>query len=287
MFKYDPLLCWPSAKDLPDSDDTPVDDQLQLLIPKLLGSTLAMVWAERRDWFFGVNMGIYYHPEIPAIVPDCFLSIGVERVVDEGLRLSYVLWEEQKVPIFALEVVSLQQRGEYTEKKQLYTEMEILYYAIYHPFSRQKAPLEVYYLVNGEYVLLPGNRRWMPEIGLAIGTERGTYHGITREWLYWYNQAGEKFLSPEEIVLQTEQIAQVKREFAQFERQSAETERQRAETERQRAEIERQRAEIERQRAEIERQRAERLAEKLRALGIDPENVGIGDCQSLLAREIS
>jgi len=266
MFKYDPLLSWPSAKDLPDSDDTPVDDQLQLLIPKLLGSTLAMVWAERRDWFFGINMGIYYHPEIPAIVPDCFLSIGVERVVDEGLRLSYVLWEEQKVPIVALEVVSLQQRGEYTEKKQLYTEMEVLYYAIYHPFSRQKAALEVYYLVNGEYVLLPGNRRWMPEIGLGIGTERGTYHGITREWLYWYNQTGERFLSPEEIVLQIEQIAQVKREFAQFERQSTETERQRAE-------IERQRAEIERQRAEIERQRAERLAERLRSLGIDPEAV--------------
>ena len=41
----------------------------------------------------------------------------------------------------------------------------------------------------------------------------------------------------------------------------------------QRAESERQRAESERQRAESERQRAERLAEQLRALGIDP---GIG-----------
>jgi len=38
----------------------------------------------------------------------------------------------------------------------------------------------------------------------------------------------------------------------------------------QRAEAERQRAEAERQRAEVERQRAERLAEQLRALGIEP-----------------
>ena len=38
----------------------------------------------------------------------------------------------------------------------------------------------------------------------------------------------------------------------------------------QRAEAERQRAEVERQRAEVERQRAERLAEQLRALGIEP-----------------
>ncbi|MEP0980026.1 hypothetical protein NC980_05640 [Leptolyngbya sp. AS-A5] len=36
-------------------------------------------------------------------------------------------------------------------------------------------------------------------------------------------------------------------------------------------EIERQRAEIERHQAETEHQRAERLAEQLRALGIDPD----------------
>ena len=41
-----------------------------------------------------------------------------------------------------------------------------------------------------------------------------------------------------------------------------------------RAESERQRAESERQRAESERQRAERLAEQLRALGIDPAGIG-------------
>lgn len=40
-------------------------------------------------------MGIYYHPDKPAIVPDGFLSLGVKRVIDEDLRLSYVLWEEK------------------------------------------------------------------------------------------------------------------------------------------------------------------------------------------------
>ncbi len=43
--------------------------------------------------------------------------------------------------------------------------------------------------------------------------------------------------------------------------------------ERQRAENERQRAENERQRAENERQRAEQLAEKLRELGVNPEDI--------------
>jgi hypothetical protein len=42
---------------------------------------------------------------------------------------------------------------------------------------------------------------------------------------------------------------------------------------RRQAETERQRAETERQRAEAERQRAERLAARLRALGISPDEV--------------
>lgn len=47
----------------------------------------------------------------------------------------------------------------------------------------------------------------------------------------------------------------------------------RAAAEEEQAGVERQRAETERQRAEAERQRAERLAERLRALGIDPADV--------------
>ncbi|MBD2409617.1 hypothetical protein FACHB389_11885 [Nostoc calcicola FACHB-389] len=36
MLNYNPLHCFPSAEDLPDSDDEPVDNQLQHLIPGLL-----------------------------------------------------------------------------------------------------------------------------------------------------------------------------------------------------------------------------------------------------------
>jgi hypothetical protein len=148
------------------------------------------------------------------------------------------------IPILGLEVVSQQRRGEYTEKKQFYAEIEVLYYTIYNPFRRRKAALEIYRLVSGEYVLQPGSPLWMPEIGLGMGTARGTYQGITREWLYWYNQAGERLLTPEERISQAEQIAQ----------------------------LERQRTDLERQRADSERQKAERLAERLRSLGINPES---------------
>ena len=207
MFKYNPLGCLPSSYDLPDSDDKPVDNQLQHLIPGLLEAILAIVWVNRWDWFFGVDMGVYYDPDKPAIVPDGFLSIGVERVFDEGLRLSYVLWEENCVPILAIEVVSHKRRGEYSSKKKFYAEMGVLYYVVYNPQRRRKAPLEVYRLVDEEYVLVSGEPVWLPEIGLGIGKERGTYQGITREWLYWYDEQGQRLLTPEERILQAEQRA--------------------------------------------------------------------------------
>jgi Uma2 family endonuclease len=120
LLNYKPLQYLPTAKDLPDSDDTPVDNELQDLIPGLLKAILALIWSERMDWFFGVDMGIYYNSEEPAIIPDGFLSIGVPRIIDSDLRLSYVLWEEKKVPTMVLEVVSKKRRGEYTQKKEDY-----------------------------------------------------------------------------------------------------------------------------------------------------------------------
>ena len=62
MLEYNPLHCLPSSEELPDSDDTPVDNELQNLIPNLLETILALIWSERTDWFFGVDMGIYHTP---------------------------------------------------------------------------------------------------------------------------------------------------------------------------------------------------------------------------------
>ncbi len=208
MLEYNPLHCLPSAEDLPDSDDTPVDNELQDLIPSLLKAILAWVWSSRMDWFFGVDMGIYYDPEQPPIVPDGFLSLGVQRILDEELRLSYLLWEERVPPILVLEVVSQKRRGEYSHKKKMYAKLGIWYYVVYNPGRRRKPPLEVYRLVNGEYILQPGNPVWLPQVGLAIGHERGTYQGITRDWLYWYDEQGVRFLTPEEKATVAEQRAQ-------------------------------------------------------------------------------
>jgi Uma2 family endonuclease len=245
MVQYNPLQSLPSAFDLPDSDDTPVDNELQNLVPNLLLAILAIAWSDRQDWFFGVDMGIYYqtnqYPQTP-FIPDGFLSLGVERRKGERGRLSYVLWEENYVvPRLFLEVVSQTYRGEYSEKLSRYAQFGVHYYVVYNPHHSQRDkhdPLEVYRLSDGAYIRLPGEPVWMPEIGLGIGRGEGIYKGWQREWLYWYDQEGRRYPNQEEI-----------------------------------AEQERKRAEQERQRAEQERQRAERLADRLRELGIDPSEL--------------
>ncbi|MBD2495524.1 hypothetical protein BCD64_19185 [Nostoc sp. MBR 210] len=201
MYNYDPLECLPSSAELPDSDDTPVDNELQILIPNLLLAILANIWQNRDDWFFGINMAIYYAPAKSAIVPDGFLSLGVERFVGENGRSSYVFWEEEGIaPTLALEVVSQTYNGEYEQKKIDYAELGILYYVIYAPtrLRRKRQRLEVYRLVEGKYILQLGDKVWLPEIGLGIGREQGTYQGRTREWLFWYDENGNRYQTAEE-----------------------------------------------------------------------------------------
>jgi Uma2 family endonuclease len=227
----------PSAEDLPDSDETPVDNELQELIPGLLKSILLILWEERMDWLFAIDMGIYIAPDLPPIVPDAFLSLGVERCYDEELRPSYVLWDEGVVPTLAIEVVSPTYRNEYTTKLERYAQMGVLYYVIYSSQRRRKPKLEVHKLVNGAYQLQSGNPVWMPEVGLGIGYERGNYAAVKREWLYWYDETGQRYPTPNERVQQ-----------------------------------EAQRAVRSEERAVRLEERAAQLARRLRELGVDPDS---------------
>jgi Uma2 family endonuclease len=202
MLDYHSPRSLPSADELLDSDETPVDNELQELIPALLKSILLMIWEARQDWLLAIDMGIYTSPELPPIVPDAFLSLGVDRCYDEELRPSYVLWDEEIIPSFVLEVVSPRYREEYTTKLKIYEQMGVLYYAIYASKRKRKPKLEIHKLVDGAYQLMAESPAWMPEIGLGIGSERGNYGGITREWLYWYDRDGKRYLTPNERILE-------------------------------------------------------------------------------------
>lgn len=217
MVQFGPKLCLPTSNELPDSDGLPVDNELHTLVPNLLGLILGFIWGQRFDWFFGVNMGIYHtsgiNPRVP-IVPDSFLSLGVDRIRGNQLRKSYVVWEENDiVPIFVLEIVSQMPGGEYDKKLSIYAQLGVLYYVIYNPeFWRrdQQEPFQVYQLVNGSYQHQLGEPFWMVEIGLGIGRGMGSHHGLQREWLYWFDQRGNRILTPEELLVRyQEQFGQL------------------------------------------------------------------------------
>ncbi len=195
----------PSTAELPCSDDTPVDNEDQNLLPNLLLLLLTNLWRDRTDWYFGVDMAVYHttgiSPKVP-IVPDGFLSLGVERKKQGKSRRSYATWEENDVvPIFALEMVSYRPRDEYDEKLDIYANLGVLYYLIYNPEFWQRdrhQPFELYKLVNGTYQLQMGEPYWMPEIGLGIGRYRGNIGGFSQELLTWFDSNGNRYLSAEE-----------------------------------------------------------------------------------------
>jgi len=251
----------PTMEELPYEDGKPVDSELQDLIAHLLKSVLAYIWAYRQDWFFGIDIGWYYDPDKSAIAPDAFLSLGVQRIRGENLRLSYVTWEENGViPSLVLEVVSKSPGGEYKKKKKIYAENGVLYYVVYAPLRKRKRKLSIYRLnEDNKYELLEDNPAWMPEIGLGIGSEVGTYQGINREWLYWYDRDGYRYPTSEE----TQQQSELQRLIAE-QRQGQERQARRQAEQRQRQE---------RQARQQAEKRAEQLAAKLRELGMDPDEM--------------
>jgi Uma2 family endonuclease len=195
----------PSSNELPDSDDTPVDNEDQNFVPNVLLFLLEYIWKSRDDWYFAVDMGIYHttgaNPRVP-VIPDGFLSLGVERRKGGGSRSSYVMWEEDYTPpIFALEVVSYTDGDEYEKKLDIYRKLGIKYYVIYNPkFWRRDGhlPFEVYKLVDGDYQLQISEPLWMPEIGLGIGRCVLPSDRLRREVLSWFDQGGDRYLTTDE-----------------------------------------------------------------------------------------
>jgi Uma2 family endonuclease len=205
MVKSVPPFTLPSSAELPCSDDTPVDNEDQNFIPNRLLFLLEFIWAARNDWFFGVDMAVYHTTGVShlvPIVPDGFLSLGVERRKAGKSRLSYTVWEEQNiVPTLALEVVSRTPGNEYETKLDLYANLGILYYVIHNPeyWRRdQHQPFEVYRLERGNYKLQIGEPFWMPEIELGIGRSVYSSGEVQREVLSWYDQKGDRYLTAEE-----------------------------------------------------------------------------------------
>ncbi len=263
-------------------DDTPVDNfqsaqQQRLLIDPLYGAKPIPL-----PFIAEADVGVFYHLKGDPIVPDVLLSLGVQRAEDLSQRdnRTYFVWQFGKVPDVCMEIVSNQEgaelslsqkarrKGKTRSKKEIYAQIGVPYYVVFDPLRQIQgepdmagALLRVWAISSTGYLELTPPQGiastessvWLDGIGLGLTLWQGPFEEETpRLWLRWCDQDGQ--------VIPTGAEGQ-------------ETQRQRAEAEAQRAETERQRAEAEAQRAETERQRAERLAERLRELGLNPDDL--------------
>ena len=93
------------------------------------------------------------------------------------------------------------EKGEYDEKAESYAFLGVNYYIVYNPEYWQRdrhQPFEVYKLVNDVYQLQIGEPFWMPEVGLGVGRCQTTSGSVRQEVLCWYNQQGNRYLTPSE-----------------------------------------------------------------------------------------
>jgi hypothetical protein len=255
----------------------------------------------------GQDCGIYWRetdpPEKGAEAPDWFYIPGVPPTLNGEIRRSYVLWREYRAPLIALEFASgdgseerdatplgVGDGGERVKPGKFWVYEQIIRIPFYGIYVIKEKKLEVYHLLEGCYQPLAANERghyFISPLGVELGLWEGSYQNQFQTWLRWWDEEGNLLLIGDERAEQERQRAEQERQRAEQEKQRAEQEKQRAEQEKQRAEQEKQRAEQEKQRAEQEKQRAEQseaaweeerqrsqvLAERLRAMGVEPESL--------------
>ncbi|MBE9201639.1 MULTISPECIES: Uma2 family endonuclease [unclassified Nodularia (in: cyanobacteria)] len=235
----------PDANLLVTEDDTPVDNfasekQQRLLVGSLYSSL------QNQIFLAAANVGVYYAYRKPPIVPDVLFSLDVqipEKWWDKQNRC-YMLWEFEKPPEVVMEIVSNKEGDELGKKLEIYEQMRASYYIVYDPNQQLgEQALRIYELRGRRY--FETSETWLEQVGLGLILWSGAFEGRQDNWLRWCYQDGTILPTGDE----------------------------RAEQEKQRAEQEKQRAEQERQRAEEAEQRAQLLAERLRAMGIDPDTL--------------
>lgn len=264
----------PTMYDLPSEnpEDPGLPDYFHYLQPHLLDVTLQSDIPS--DQFFSTgDMNLYYDLAHPMWYkrPDWFLVLDVPRLYQQrDSRLSYVLWDEQLPPYIVVELISpgtekedlgqtRHQPNRPPTKWMVYEQLvKVPYYVI---FNRYTDALTMYQLVGSRYrqIISPDNRLWLPRLELGLSLWQGTYRGLTRSWLRWYDRSGEWILTPEEETLQ--QIVRADEQTARADEQTTRADEQTARADEQTA------------RADEQTARAELYAAKLRALGLDPDNL--------------
>jgi Uma2 family endonuclease len=270
----------PDHKQLPDSDGTFVKNFQEHPQSIVLTSSITPVLEKLHPdgrYCIGQDSGIYWRlmepPERGAEAPDWFYVPNVSPLLDGEYRRSYVLWKEFVAPLIAIEFVSGNGSDERdvtppseTEKAGKFWVYEqairIPFYAI---FDGWKDTLEVYQLLNGRYAEMQPNDRGHYPIS-PMGVEIGLQQVGATTWLRWWEESGDLLLTGDERAVQADERAvQADERAVQANERAVQAEAI--------ADQERLIATQERLAKQDSEQKAQRLAEKLRSLGLNPDDV--------------
>ena len=226
-------------------DDAPVDNFQSAKQQRLLVEPLYACWSPGVPFVADANIGLFYGLKLDPIVPDAFLSLNVQMPADwsQKKNRSYFVWEFGKVPEVCIEIVSNRKGNELDSKKADYARIGIAYYAVFDPLQRLQGKdengslLRVWELTGKQYVEVP-NPFWLESVGLGLTLWEGVFEDQSGVWLRWCDREG--------------QVIPTGAEGREAERQGREAERQRADE------------------AEL---RAQRLADRLREMGINPNEI--------------
>ena len=255
----------PDATQL-ESDEPEMESSQHYMQLMLLVICLEWLWSNSNDYFIGANLTIYYSRQQlknrDFRGPDFFLV----KQTQKRPRKSWVVWEENgKYPNLIIELLSdSTARVDRNLKKRLY--QDNFRTPEYFWFDPETFEFMGFRLQNNQYEEIQLNNqgwRWSQELEL--------YLGVDENQLRYFTANGERVPTPQEAAIQEQLVARQ----AQLQAQQAESQVQQAESQAQQAQLqaqqERERVQQERERAQQERERAERLAQRLRELGIDPE----------------
>jgi len=191
--------------DLPseDPEEPGLPDDFHVLQPQLLSATFRPPGYEANRVYTGANINIYFDSKQTRWHkrPDWFAVLDVPQYPGGDVRWSYVVWQERAVPLVVVELLSpgtreedlglTQSKGNLPSKWVVYE--QILRVPYYVTMERRTNEIQAFRNVAGTYVkqLLPESRLWVPEAGLGLGRWQGTFEGLNRSWLRWFDRSGQ------------------------------------------------------------------------------------------------
>jgi Uma2 family endonuclease len=213
-----PETSLPDHTQLPESDGTFVlakrtvgqnwqEHPQSILLTDSIQPVLQKLYPDSQ-YFIGQDLGIYWRitepPEKGAEAPDWFYVPNVPPTLNGKTRRSYVLWQEYISPLVALEFVSgngSEERDKTPWKGKLWIYEQVIKPAFYGIYEVNKASIEVYELIGGQYQLLAANERGhysITPMGVELGLWQGEYQNAELPWLRWWDLQGNLLLTGEE-----------------------------------------------------------------------------------------